>query len=331
MPKTNTPSIVFMGTPPFASGILQALVAMKYPIIGVVTAPDRRSGRGLTAQASAVKTTALDHNLPVLQPESLKDPLFLQTLSQWNAALFVVVAFRMLPKEVWQIPPMGCFNLHASLLPMYRGAAPINHALMEGETETGLTTFFIDDQIDTGDILLQERLLIEESDTAGTLHDKMMKAAGPLIAKTIDGLSNKTLRAVPQRIPSDTPLKTAPKITRETCRINWNRHPVDIVNHIRGLSPVPGAFTVWNKQKDNKNAATTELFIKIYRAQAEETTCTDTPGTVLIQNKNTLKVACQSGYVHILELQFPGKKKMAVDTFLAGFREEGLIKFESSL
>jgi methionyl-tRNA formyltransferase len=331
VPTTTEPSIIFMGTPPFAAGCLRHLLDGQYHIAGVVTVPDKRAGRGLLPQASAVKTTALEHKLPVLQPESLKEPAFLQALSQWNASLFVVVAFRMLPKEVWQMPRLGCFNLHASLLPMYRGAAPINHVLIQGEKETGLTTFLIDEHMDTGAILLQERIPVEDTDTAGTLLDKMTEAAGPLIAKTIDGLFHKTLRATPQPVLQESMLKTAPKITKETCRINWNRPPAEIVNLIRGLSPAPGAFTVWTKPGTGQPATHTSFFIKIYQARASQTVGTEKPGTVLIPDKHTFKVACKGGYVHILELQFPGKKKMAVDVFLAGFREEGPIRFESPL
>jgi methionyl-tRNA formyltransferase len=321
---TNKTPVVFMGTPPFAAGVLSFLIQRGYPVKGVVTAPDRPAGRGLAQRPSAVKTTAQEHNLPILQPESLQDPEFLESLALWQAPLFVVVAFRMLPRQVWEMPPLGCFNLHASLLPQYRGAAPINHALINGETETGLTTFLIDDQIDTGALLLQKVLSIANTDDAGTLHNKMLEAAGPLIAQTIDGLRAGNLQAIPQPdVPAEN-LKPAPKITRETCRINWNCSPTRIVNLVRGLSPAPCAFSTL----DNNGK---QVDVKICLARAEHTACMQEPGTVATDKKKTFKIASKGGYVHILELQVPGKKRMKTEAFLAGFREEGPLLFQNPL
>ncbi|NLA14969.1 MAG: methionyl-tRNA formyltransferase [Bacteroidales bacterium] len=313
-----------MGTPHFAAGVLSFLIGKGYLVKGVVTAPDRPAGRGLTLRTSAVKKLAIEHGLPILQPESLTDPLFLESLSQWQAPLFVVVAFRMLPYQVWQMPALGCFNLHASLLPQYRGAAPINHVLINGEQETGLSTFLIDRQIDTGDLLLQEILSVENTDNAGTLHNKLMEAGGPLVAKTIDGLWDGSLNPIPQSSVPVEQLKPAPKITRETCRINWNHNPERIVNLIRGLSPIPCAFSTLGKNGEGPD-------IKICHARAEHTVCNAPPGTVVTDRKKVLKVACRQGYVHLLELQVPGKRRISSEAFLAGYREKGPLSFQSSL
>ena len=318
--KTNKPDIVFMGTPGFASGVLLELLRQGYPVKGVVTAPDKPSGRGLVMRPSAVKMTALEHNLPVLQPVSLKDEGFLESLALWDAPVFVVVAFRMLPPQVWQMPSHGCLNLHASLLPMYRGAAPINHALINGEKETGLTTFLIDEQIDTGAILLQHPIPVEERDNAGSLHDKMMEAGGPLVARTIDGLWSGSLKPVPQPFVAPEEVKPAPRISRETCRIDWNREPGQIVNLVRGLSPYPCAFSTLKK-------GDTLMDIKVYEARAEIVLHGDSPGEVVSDWKTTIKIACCGGYVHLLEVQAPGKKRLAAGAFLAGFRNTEELTF----
>ncbi|MDD2537907.1 MAG: methionyl-tRNA formyltransferase [Bacteroidales bacterium] len=314
--KTDRPGIVFMGTPGFAAGILSWLIQNGYPVRGVVTVPDKPAGRGLATRPSAVKQTALENGIPVLQPVSLKETAFLEALSAWDAPLFVVVAFRMLPREVWTMPPSGCFNLHASLLPRYRGAAPINHVLINGEKETGLTTFLIDEHMDTGAILLRERIPIADGDNAGTLHDRMMTAAGPLVAKTIDGLWSGTLRATaqPQVAPED--LKPAPKIGRETCRIDWDRDPVRIVNQVRGLSPYPCAFCTLRKSG-------VLVDVKVFQAQAEYADHSLTPGSIRTDGKKVLKVACRDGFVQLLEVQAAGKKRLNAAAFLAGFRDPG--------
>ena len=319
--KKGKPDIVFMGTPVFAAGILKELLRMGYPVKGVVTAPDKPAGRGLVPQPSAVKTLALEHNLPVLQPVSLKDSLFLENLSQWNASIFVVVAFRMLPRQVWQMPSHGCLNLHASMLPLYRGAAPINHAIINGETETGLTTFLIDEQIDTGAILLQQPIPIARTDNAGSLHDTMMTAGAPLVARTIDGLWQGTLKPVPQPYVAPEELKPAPRLSRDTCRIDWTCEPGVIVNLVRGLSPYPCAFSTLKKGE-------TLMDIKIYEAQAEMAQHGYTPGKVISDWKKMLKIACGGGYVHLLEVQAPGKKRLSAGTFLAGFRNTGELNFQ---
>ena len=313
---TNTkdkPEIVFMGTPGFAAGILSLLLEMGYPVKGIVTVPDKPAGRGMTARSSSVKTTALQFGIPVLQPESLKEDSFVETLKQWNVPVFVVVAFRMLPRCVWEIPSCGCFNLHASLLPQYRGAAPINHVLINGEQETGVTTFLIDDHMDTGAILLQEPVPVDPGDNAGSLHDKLMVAGGPLVAKTIGGLCDGSLKATPQPLVYKGDLKTAPKISRDTCRIDWQQDPGTIANLIRGLSPYPGAFSTLKTEDSVQD-------IKIFGARAEWATHSDTPGNIVTDNKKRLKVACKTGYVHILEIQAPGKKRLEIPAFLAGFR-----------
>ncbi len=317
----NKPEIVFMGTPLFAAGILSLLTERDYVVKGVVTAPDKPAGRGMAARPSAVKNTALQKSIQVLQPESLKDPSFLEVLRQWNATVFVVVAFRMLPRCVWKMPSCGCFNLHASLLPQYRGAAPINHAIMNGEEETGLTTFLIDDHMDTGAILLQVPVVIEPLDDAGSLHDKLMDAGGPLVAKTIDGLFSGTLKATPQPLVSKEDLKTAPKITRDICRIDWTQNPVRIANLIRGLSPVPAAFATLKKGDILQD-------VKIFRALPELVTHREMPGTIVTDGKKILKVACREGFLHILEIQAPGKKRLNIPAFLAGFRNAGNAIFQ---
>ena len=309
----NKPEIVFMGTPGFAAGILSLLVERGFSVKGVVTVPDKPAGRGMTARSSSVKTTSLQFGIPVLQPESLKEESFLETLRQWNVPVFVVVAFRMLPRCVWEIPSCGCFNLHASLLPQYRGAAPINHVLINGEQETGVTTFLIDDHMDTGAILLQEPVPVDPGDNAGSLHDKLMLAGGPLVAKTIGGLCDGSLKATPKPLVSKGDLKTAPKISRDPCRIDWQQDPGTIANPIRGLSPYPGAFSTLKIEDSVQD-------VKIFSARAEWATHSDTPGNIVTDNKKRLKVACKTGYVHILEIQAPGKKRLEIPAFLAGFR-----------
>ncbi|MDR1810192.1 MAG: methionyl-tRNA formyltransferase, partial [Prevotella sp.] len=244
MDKTNI-RIVFMGTPEFAVGSLSALVENGYNVVGVITMPDKPAGRGHKLQASAVKEYALQQNLPLLQPEKLKDDFFLQQLSAWHADLQVVVAFRMLPEAVWSMPRLGTFNLHASLLPQYRGAAPINHAIINGEKETGATTFFLTHEIDTGNIIKQIRIPVRETDTAGSIHDELMKKGAQLVMDTVDMISEGHIETVPQEqfAIEESKLKPAPKIFRETCRIDWMKPATDIFNFIRGLSPYPSAWT----------------------------------------------------------------------------------------
>jgi methionyl-tRNA formyltransferase len=303
--------IVFMGTPPFAVASLDALVKAGFTISAVVTAPDKPAGRGLLLQESAVKKYAVENNLPVLQPVKLKDPAFISALAALNANVFVVVAFRMLPEIVWNMPPMGTINVHGSLLPSYRGAAPINWAVINGEKETGVTTFKLKAAIDTGNILLQDKLPITEADTAGTIHDKMMVLGANLLVTTLHGIINNTLAEKDQEdIINNDPnlLKHAPKIFTETCTIDWNNDAESIFNLIRGLSPFPGALT----KLDDK-------IFKIFAAQKEICSHQISVGSVLTDNKTYLKFACADGYLHILDLQLEGKKRMQVADFLRGY------------
>jgi methionyl-tRNA formyltransferase len=304
--------IVFMGTPPFAVASLDALVKAGFSIVSVVTAPDKPAGRGLQLQQSAVKKYAVENNLPVLQPTKLKDPAFIEALKVLDAQLFVVVAFRMLPEVVWDMPPMGTINVHGSLLPSYRGAAPINWAVINGEKETGVTTFKLKAAIDTGNILLQDKLPISESDTAGTIHDKMMVLGANLLVTTLTGLINNSLTEKDQETIIDndpTLLKHAPKIFTETCTINWTGDGASIYNLIRGLSPFPGALT----KLDDK-------ILKIFESTKEISRHVNKIGSVSTDSKTYLKFACADGYIHVLDLQLEGKKRMKVADFLRGYK-----------
>jgi methionyl-tRNA formyltransferase len=304
--------IVFMGTPAFAVASLDALVKAGFTISAVVTAPDKPAGRGLQLQESAVKKYALENNLPVLQPTKLKDPVFIEALKVLDAHLFVVVAFRMLPEVVWDMPPMGTINVHGSLLPSYRGAAPINWAVINGEKETGVTTFKLKAAIDTGNILLQDKLPISESDNAGTIHDKMMVLGANLLVTTLTGLITHTLvekdqEAIINQDPSL--LKHAPKIFTETCTVDWHNTTDSIFNLIRGLSPFPGALT----KLDDK-------IFKIFAAQKEICNHNHLAGATVTDHKTYLKFACADGYIHVLDLQLEGKKRMQVQDFLRGYK-----------
>lgn len=300
--------IVFMGTPDFAVAILDKLVQNSYNIVGVITAPDKPAGRGRKLQESAVKQYALKHNLPVLQPTNLKNEDFLSELKALNANLQIIVAFRMLPRAVWEMPKYGTFNLHASLLPHYRGAAPINWAIMNGEEETGVSTFYIDDKIDTGEIILQEKTAIDPKETAGELHDKLMHLGATLVLKTVDLIKAEKVKTTKQ--PQTGDLKLAYKIHKETCQINWTLPISDIYNHIRGLSPYPAAWTTLYNGDE-------ELFLKIYAASKEEQEH-DLETGHLVFDKKTLKVAVDGGYIQLLEIQLPGKRKMATHEVLNG-------------
>ena len=302
--------IIFMGTPEFAVTSLKTLLDKGYNVKAVVTTPDKPAGRGKNIQFSDVKTFALDHNLPILQPEKLKSPEFLAQLKEINADLFVVVAFRMLPKEVWAMPKRGTINLHAALLPDYRGAAPINHAIINGETETGITTFYIDEQIDTGKIIMQERCAIEPEDNIGTLYDKLMFIGAEAVCKTVDIIASGNVNAIEQDSIRTEGLHPAPKITKEFCQINWNNKSIDIHNLIRGLSPYPAA---WCYLKDE---ITAKIFTSAYSVEKHNLEA----GTFVSDNKSFLKVATQDGFVSILELQMQGKKRMAIKDFLNGFK-----------
>lgn len=302
--------IIFMGTPEFAVTSLKTLLDKGYNVKAVVTTPDKPAGRGKNIQFSDVKKFALEHNLPILQPEKLKSPEFLAQLKEIDADLFVVVAFRMLPKEVWAMPKRGTINLHAALLPDYRGAAPINHAIINGETETGITTFYIDEQIDTGKIIMQERCAIEPEDNIGTLYDKLMYIGAEAVCKTVDIIASGNVNAIEQDSIRTEGLHPAPKITKEFCQINWNNKSIDIHNLIRGLSPYPAA---WCYLKDD---ITAKIFTSAYSIEKHNTEA----GTFVSDNKSYLKVATQDGFVSILELQMQGKKRMAIKDFLNGFK-----------
>jgi methionyl-tRNA formyltransferase len=315
MQITNNLRIVFMGTPEFAVASLDALVQAGFTIAGAVTAPDKPAGRGMKLQESAVKKYAVEKGLPVLQPEKLKNPAFLEELQQLKADVQVVVAFRMLPEVVWDMPPLGTINLHASLLPRYRGAAPINWAVINGEKETGVTTFKLQHAIDTGNILLQEKISIRDDETAGELHDRMKVIGAGLLVKTIQALAEGTLEEITQdALVSSHPeaLQHAPKIFTETCKIDWNKPAAAIHNLIRGLSPYPAAFATL----DGK-------MLKVYRSKKETTLHDYEEGTVHTDGKTFIKFACTDGFIHILDLQLEGKKRMAVADFLRGYRVGG--------
>ena len=319
--------IVYMGTPEFAVAPLDALIRSGYDIVGVVTVADKASGRGLKINESAVKKYAVEHNIPVLQPVSLKDPEFLSALKAWKPDLFVVVAFRMLPKVVWEIPPMGTFNLHAALLPQYRGAAPINWAVINGDKATGVTTFMIDDGMDTGKIMYREQCLIGPDETVGEVHDKLMDLGSKLVVQTVEAIveGNVEMRVQRSFIQGSEILRPAPKLTRELCHIDWNGKTKHIYNLIRGLSPYPAAFT--ELQKDDKT-----LQMKIYRsiritgeeyaAMLQQNGLSEAaPGTVLSDGKSYLAISTADGAISVTELQLSGKKRMPVKDFLIGFRE----------
>ncbi|MBO4875233.1 MAG: methionyl-tRNA formyltransferase [Bacteroidales bacterium] len=306
---TDTP-IIFMGTPEFAVTSLKTLLDKGYNVKAVVTTPDKPAGRGKAIQFSDVKKFALEHNLPILQPEKLKSPEFLAQLKEIDADLFVVVAFRMLPKEVWAMPRLGTINLHAALLPDYRGAAPINHAIINGETETGITTFYIDEDIDTGKIIMQEKCAIEPDDNIGTLYDKLMFIGAEAVCKTVDIIASGNVNAIEQDSIRTEGLHPAPKITKEFCQINWCSKAVDIHNLIRGLSPYPAA---WCYLKDD---ITAKIFTSSYSNEKHD----HKPGTFVTDNKSFLKVAAADGFVSIHELQMQGKKRMAIKDFLNGFK-----------
>jgi methionyl-tRNA formyltransferase len=306
----SRPRIVFMGTPDFAVAILDKLIKSNCNLVGVITAPDKPAGRGRKLNESAVKTYALAHDLRILQPTNLKDPDFIQELEGLNPELQIVVAFRMLPQAVWAMPRLGTFNLHASLLPQYRGAAPINWAIINGEKETGVTTFFIDDKIDTGAILLQKKTSISEEETAGTLHDKLMHLGADLVLETINKLERKEIAPVEQQ--EDGPLKEAPKLHKETCKINWNHGLSPVYNFIRGLNPYP---TAWTTLYNGDEA----LFLKIYAAKKDLEPHKLPVGTI-VTNKSELKVAVEGGYLNLMEIQLPGKRKMTTKEVLNGLK-----------
>lgn len=296
--------IIFLGTPDFSVPSLDAIVKAGHEVVAVVTMPDKPAGRGMQLQQSAVKKYAVENNIKVLQPVKLKDPEFIAELQSLNADLQVVIAFRMLPQIVWQMPKFGTLNLHASLLPDYRGAAPINWAIINGETKTGVSTFFLKHEIDTGDVLLTKEVAITPTMNAGELHDLLMQVGAETVVKSLALIESGNTKGTPQ---GDDNNKMAPKIFKEHCLINFNQNGQNIYNLIRGLSPYPAAFTHF----DNK-------ILKVYESTFEATNHQEPIGKMISDNKTLLKVACQDGYIHLLQIQLEGKKRMKVDEFLRG-------------
>ncbi|KLT65727.1 methionyl-tRNA formyltransferase [Pedobacter sp. BMA] len=299
--------IVFMGTPDFAVASLDALVQANFDVVAVVTAPDKPAGRGQKMNESAVKRYAVEKGIPVLQPEKLKNPEFIEVLKTYQADLQVVVAFRMLPELVWNMPPKGTINLHGSLLPQYRGAAPINHAIINGEKESGVTTFFLKHEIDTGDIILSDSVAIGDDETAGELHDKLMAIGASLIVKTLKAIEAGEVQEQPQ--PQSDDLKHAPKIFKDDCKIDWNNDSLTIHNLIRGLSPYPTAFTILNDKT-----------LKIFKAEIEDKESAIVAGGFLTDGKTYLKFATKNGFIKLLDIQYEGKKRMLIADFLRGMR-----------
>ena len=299
--------IIFMGTPDFAVPTLQILVENNFNVVAVITAPDKPAGRGLKLTQSPVKEYAVSQGLPVLQPTNLKDEAFLEELRSYQANLQVIVAFRMLPEVVWQMPAKGTFNIHASLLPQYRGAAPINWALIRGETETGVTSFFLRHQIDTGDIILQDKVAITHDDNFGTLYEKLKYAGGALALKTVRAIAEGTNTSQPQ--PQVGELKEAPKIFKETCEIDWDQPAGQVRNFIRGLSPYPAAWTTLEGK-----------VLKVFAAEVLEPEINGAPGSFTTDQKTFLHFATASGTLSLTDLQLEGKKRMTVVEFLRGYR-----------
>ena len=306
-----------MGTPGFAVASLDALIRDEQHVIAVITSADKPAGRGRKIRTSPIKDYALSQNIPVLQPEKLKSPAFLAELQDLQPDLLVVVAFRMLPEQVWKLPPMGTINLHASLLPQYRGAAPINRVLMNGETETGLTTFFIEKEIDTGKIILQETVPVDPDEDAGSLHDKMMNSGAALLVRTVRAIAGGNPPLIDQAalIRKQEVLKTAPRIFTEDCRVDWDQETEVVYNHIRGLAPYPAAWTML------KNQAGEEKILKIFAAEKEILPVDEKPGTLLTDDENALEIACNNGIIRLTRIQLEGKKKMDTPEFLRGLKD----------
>ena len=301
--------IVFMGTPDFAVASLDALVDAGFDIVGVITAPDKPAGRGQTLKESAVKQYAKEKALNILQPAKLKDEAFLSQLRSLKADLQIVVAFRMLPEVVWNMPPMGTINLHGSLLPQYRGAAPINWAIINGETQTGVTTFFLKHEIDTGDILFAEPVNIAPDETAGNIHDKLMEVGAELLVKTVQAIESGDYQETPQDEVMRTELRHAPKLFKDNCLINWSRPAKEVYNLIRGLSPYPTAFTHINQKT-----------LKIFKAEIDGNASNAQPGEYQTDGKTYLKFACEDAFISVTDIQMEGKKRMKIDEFLRGVR-----------
>ena len=316
--------IAYFGTPEFAASQLEAILKAGYEVAVVVTMPDKPAGRGRKIQYSDVKKTALEHNLPLLQPEKLKDPMFLEQLASFQANLFIVVAFRMLPAVVWQMPELGTFNLHASLLPQYRGAAPINFAIINGETETGLTTFFLNEEIDKGAVIMREQVAIRPDETAGELHDELMTLGNQVVVETIKKIEKGVVCALPQdEMAEGQPLKPAPKISKEFCNVDWSQDCQTVYNHIRGLSPYPAAHT--SILSENGEVIELKIFSSVI-----ETCLPEVPiGSVVTDNKKYLKIALKDGFIHLTQVQQAGKKAMPIADFLRGTQLLGAWKAET--
>ncbi len=314
----NKIRIAYFGTPEFASSQLEAILNSGYEVAVVVTMPDKPAGRGRKIQYSDVKKTALEHNLPLLQPEKLKDPVFLEQLASYQANLFIVVAFRMLPAVVWQMPKLGTFNLHASLLPQYRGAAPINFAIINGETETGLTTFFLNEEIDKGAITMREKVNIRPDETAGELHDELMLLGNKVIVDTIKKIERGDVSALAQEELSENQiLKPAPKITKEFCNVDWSQDCQTIYNHIRGLSPYPAAHTRIQSHDDES------IDLKIFDSEIVACSHDVAIGSINTDNKKVLRVAAKDGFILLTDVQQAGKKRMSITDFLRGTQLNG--------
>lgn len=315
--------LVFMGTPDFAVASLKALFDGGYNVVGVITAPDKPAGRGKKINESAVKKYAVENNLNILQPEKLKNPQFLAELKALKADLQVVVAFRMLPEAVWNMPPLGTFNLHGSLLPQYRGAAPLNWAVINGEIKTGVTTFLLDQKIDTGKILFKKEIDVWENDTVGTIHDSLMGIGAKLVVETVEALANGNYEAIAQsEIMDEADIKHAPKIFKEDCKIDWGTDVESVRNLIRGLSPYPAAWSTLVHKETGK-----EIAVKVFFTMQVEESTNETAGTIVTDGKSFVKVACKNGWLLITDLQIAGKKRMKVSDFLRGFQQIGEYKF----
>ena len=317
-------SIAYFGTPEFAASQLEAILKAGYEVAVVVTMPDKPAGRGRKIQYSDVKKTALEYNLPLLQPEKLRDPMFLEQLASFQANLFIVVAFRMLPAVVWQMPELGTFNLHASLLPQYRGAAPINFAIINGETETGLTTFFLNEEIDKGAVIMREKVAIRPDETAGELHDELMTLGNQVVVETIKKIKKGVVCALPQdEMAEGQPLRPAPKISKEFCNVDWSQDCQTVYNHIRGLSPYPAAHTSIHSESGEI------IELKIFSSYIDRCTPMMPIGSVVTDNKKYLKIALKDGFIHLTQVQQAGKKAMPIADFLRGTQLLGAWKAET--
>ncbi len=307
--------IIYMGTPDFAVETLRLLVERNYNVVAVVTMPDKPAGRGHKIQFSPVKQYALSVGLPILQPERLKDEAFLNELRSYNAHLQIVVAFRMLPQVVWDMPPMGTFNLHASLLPQYRGAAPINWAVMNGDTETGITTFFLTHEIDTGKVIQRRSIPIAESDNVGTIHDRLMTMGAEMVCETVDNIIAGSVVAIPQEeLMTDEPLRPAPKIFKDTCHLDFSRSAIELYNQVRGLSPYPAAWCEWISPSEEV------IGVKVYEVSYTIVGHDYPCGSIITDGKKYIKVACKDGYLELKSLQIAGKKRLGTEELLRGFK-----------